>query len=187
MPRLACIAFSLALLGLTACGPSAPNPVVVMETSLGTIKIELFQDKAPISTENFLAYVDKKHYDGTIFHRVIKTFMIQGGGLDVDMTEKKTDPPITNESDNGLLNDRGTVAMARTNQPNSATSQFFINVEQNDFLNRAKAKDKVGYAVFGKVIAGMNVVDEIRAVPIQPGDVPVEQVVIKSVRRVETK
>ena len=175
--------------------PGGPNPMVVMETSMGTVKIELFQDKAPISVENFLGYVDKKHYDGTIFHRVIPTFMIQGGGFEPGMLaagmEKRSGPPIQNESHNGLKNDRSTLAMARTGEPHSATAQFFINVVDNDFLNRAKAQDKFGYAVFGKVTDGMDVVDKIRFVRTgnvagQP-DVPLEDVVIKSIRRVEPK
>src|SRR5947209_1649416 len=144
---------TLALLAIVAVAAPAraANPVVIMETSAGTIKIELFQDKAPGTVKNFLQYVDDKHYDGTIFHRVIPTFMIQGGGMEPGMKEKKTRDPIKNESTNGLANERGTIAMARTDIPDSATAQFFINVKDNDFLNRAKAKDKVGYAVFGKV------------------------------------
>src|SRR5262249_26175477 len=176
-----------ALVGATAV--QAANPIVVLETSKGDIKIELFQDKAPITVKNFLQYVDDKHYDGTIFHRVIPTFMIQGGGYESGQKvekgeEKKTRDPIKNESDNGLLNKRGTLAMARTPKPDSATAQFFINVEDNKFLDRANAKDKVGYAVFGKVIEGMDVVDKIKKVktrviiPDVLEDVPVEDVVI---------
>jgi len=169
-----------------------PRPVVVMETSLGTIKIELRGDKAPISTANFLAYADSGHYDGTIFHRVMPKFMIQGGGFRPDMTQKPAGDPIANESANGLTNDLGTVAMARTKAPNSATCQFFINVSANNgFLNRAKADDGVGYAVFGKVIEGMDVVKQIRDVPTHTvnvqgrpfENVPVEPVLIKSARR----
>lgn len=167
------------------------NPVVVMETSLGTIKIELNQAKAPISVQNFLAYVDDKHYDGTIFHRVIPDFMIQGGGFTPKMQEKRTKAPIRNEAGNGLENERGTVAMARTDNPHSATSQFFINVKSNDFLNRSSARDGVGYAVFGKVIDGMDVVDQIRVVDTKTvrghENVQVEPVLIKSIRRVEKK
>jgi peptidyl-prolyl cis-trans isomerase B (cyclophilin B) len=165
------------------------NPVVVMDTSMGTIKVELFADKAPGTVKNFLNYVDKKHYDGTIFHRVIPNFMIQGGGVEPGLREKKTDVPIKNESDNGLSNTRGTIAMARTSQPNSATAQFFINVKDNDFLDRARSRDRVGYCVFGRVIEGMDVVDKIAGV--QTGhrsgqdDVPVKDVVIKSVRRAQ--
>ena len=170
----------------------AKNPVVVMKTSAGTIKIELFEDKAPISVKNFLAYVDDKHYDGTIFHRVIPTFMIQGGGYEKGLRkEKKTKPAIKNESTNGLENTRGTLAMARTGEPDSATSQFFINVKDNDFLDKANADDGVGYAVFGKVIEGMDIVDKIKAVKTAERggqeDVPVEDVVIESVTREAAK
>jgi peptidyl-prolyl cis-trans isomerase B (cyclophilin B) len=165
------------------------NPVVVMDTSKGTIKIELFADKAPETVKNFLSYVDKKFYDGTIFHRVISNFMIQGGGFEPGMKEKKTDPPIKNEAGNGLSNVRGTIAMARTRDPNSATAQFYINVKDNKGLDRAQAADGVGYCVFGKVIEGMDVVDKIKDVKTANrgvhGDVPVEDVVIKSVRRAE--
>lgn len=163
------------------------NPVVIMETSMGTITIELFEDKAPISVKNFLQYVEDKHYDGTIFHRVIPDFMVQGGGFVPGMKEKKTRDPIKNESSNGLANERGTLAMARTSVPDSATAQFFINVKDNDFLDRKNARDKVGYAVFGRVTAGMDVVDKIRRVPTaEKGpheDVPREDVLIKSVKR----
>jgi len=158
-----------------------PATQVVMETSLGAITIELDGDKAPISTANFLSYVDDQFYDGTIFHRVIPTFMIQGGGFLPRMTQKKTKPPIKNESGNGLSNKRGSVAMARTDALNSATSQFFINVVDNGGLDGAK------YCVFGKVVAGMDVVDKIKAAPTGSkgghGDVPVKDVVIQSVRR----
>jgi cyclophilin family peptidyl-prolyl cis-trans isomerase len=179
---------------LLAIGPGCgggPNPVVVMETSMGTVKIELFESRAPITVKNFLAYVDDEFYDGTIFHRVIPDFMIQGGGFEPGMKQKKTRAPVKNESTNGLANDRYTLAMARTGDPNSATAQFFINVKNNDFLNRANAQDKVGYAVFGKVIEGMDVVDKIRYVETgkrgDHGDVPKEDVIIKSIRRVEKK
>src|SRR5947209_9725896 len=128
------------------------NPVVVIDTSVGKITAELFADKAPITVKNFLRYVDEKHYDGTIFHRVIPDFMIQGGGFDPGMKERKeTHAPIQNEAGNGLSNERGTLAMARTNDPNSATDQFFINVKDNANLDRARAQDRVGYAVFGRV------------------------------------
>ena len=163
--------------------------MVVMETSMGTIKIELFADKAPISVKNFLSYVDDKHYDGTIYHRVIKDFMIQGGGFDADMKQKKTKAAITNESGNGLANTRGTLAMARTSDPDSATSQFFINTVDNGFLDKAKSRDGVGYCVFGRVVEGMDVVDKIRAVATgqKAGmtDVPNETVTIKSVKKAE--
>jgi cyclophilin family peptidyl-prolyl cis-trans isomerase len=163
------------------------NPVVVMDTSMGTMKIELYADKAPITVKNFLDYVEKKHYDGTVFHRVIPNFMIQGGGMEPGMKEKKTGDPIKNESSNGLSNQRGTLAMARTSAPDSATAQFFINVRDNLFLDKANARDGAGYCVFGKVIEGMDVVDKIKAVPTgnfgQHGDVPKADVVIKSVRK----
>lgn len=164
---------------------------------MGIIKIELDEGRAPITVKNFLHYVDEKFYDGTIFHRVMPDFMIQGGGFTPDMKEKPTGPPIKNEAGNGLNNDRGTIAMARTPKPNSATAQFYINVKNNRALNRSEAADKFGYAVFGKVIDGMDVVDRIDAVttkavkvPGVPGpmeDVPVEPVLIKSARRVESK
>jgi peptidyl-prolyl cis-trans isomerase A (cyclophilin A) len=159
--------------------------VVLMSTSLGDIKIELYEKEAPESVKNFLAYVNDKFYDGTIFHRVIGGFMIQGGGFTENMDQKPTKPPIKNEGGNGLKNDTYTLAMARTSVPDSATSQFFINVKNNDFLNRANAQDGVGYAVFGKVIDGTDVVKKIEQV--QTGrkgmysDVPVQPVVIKSV------
>ncbi|MDW8223773.1 MAG: peptidylprolyl isomerase [Gemmatales bacterium] len=167
--------------------PQMENPVIVMETSLGTIRIELFADKAPITVKNFLQYVDDRFYDGLIFHRVIKNFMIQGGGFEPGMKPKKTRPPIRNESANGLSNLRGTIAMARTPDPDSATSQFFITVRDNTFLDRAQAKDGVGYCVFGRVLEGMEVVDKISLVRTTSraghNDVPVEDVIIKSVRR----
>lgn len=187
---LALIAFII-LWGMPAApSHTGPNPVVVMDTSMGTIKIELYADKAPITVENFLKYVDEKHYDNTIFHRVIADFMIQGGGIDArTKVEKRGRPPIKNESYNGLKNVRYSVAMARTNDPDSATAQFFINVKDNEFLNRG-VRDANGYAVFGKVIDGYDVVDAIRYVrTVNPGtdDTPVEPVIIKSIRRVETK
>jgi cyclophilin family peptidyl-prolyl cis-trans isomerase len=179
-----------AVLSVAATAKAADkNPVVVMDTSLGTIKIELFQDKAPGTVKNFLGYVDDKFYDGTVFHRVIADFMVQGGGFEPGMKEKKTKEAIKNESDNGLSNERGTLAMARTGEPNSATAQFYINVKDNPNLDKAKARDKVGYCVFGKVIDGMDVVDKIRKVKTGSKgmfeDVPSEDVVIKSVRREE--
>ena len=163
----------------------AKNPVVLMETSQGTIKIELFEKEAPISVKNFLGYVNKGFYSGTIFHRVINGFMIQGGGFTTNFVQKQTDAPIKNEAANGLKNDRGTIAMARTGMPDSATSQFFINVVDNNMLNRP-SPDGFGYAVFGKVIEGMDVVDKIKALKTGfshgMGDVPEQQVVIKSVK-----
>src|SRR6516164_2044748 len=165
----------------------AESNVVVMETSLGTIKLELYPDKAPVTAENFLAYVDEGFYDGTVFHRVIPNFMIQGGGMEPGMRQKKTKPAIKNESANGLGNQRGTVAMARTNVPDSATAQFFINVTDNGFLDKSQARDGVGYCVFGKVIEGLDVVDKIKAVKTTKkaghDDVPVTDVVIQSARR----
>ena len=172
------------------------NPQVSMETSLGTIEIELYQDKAPETVANFLKYVDEGFYSGTIFHRVIDGFMIQGGGFDEKMSQKKTHEKIKNEAKNGLKNDRGTLAMARTNEVNSATAQFFINVRNNDFLNH-KNDMEYGYAVFGKVtkgkdasgksVDGLEIVDKIKAVPtgFKGGmqDVPNTAVVIKSVKR----
>jgi cyclophilin family peptidyl-prolyl cis-trans isomerase len=183
---------TLALAHVACAAPAAPaktgkSPVVVMKTSLGSVKIELNQEKAPISVANFLKYVDAKHYDGTVFHRVIANFMIQGGGFDKSLVEKKTNPPIENESKNGLKNVRGSIAMARTSVPNSATSQFYINVKDNPNLDYPSF-DGVGYAVFGTVVEGMDVVDKIRNVKTGAkgpfgSDVPQETVVIESVRR----
>jgi cyclophilin family peptidyl-prolyl cis-trans isomerase len=177
------------LMGVTSV--NAANPVVVMETNHGPVKIELYEEKAPITVKNFLGYVDDKFYDGTVFHRVIPTFMIQGGGFEAGMKEKKTKDPIKNEATNGLSNERGTLAMARTRDPNSATAQFFINVKDNDFLDKANSPDGVGYAVFGRVIEGMDVVDKIKAVKTAnkgPHEaVPVEDVVIKSIKREQKK
>ncbi len=187
MKRFALAALLVGLLTASSSQAQEKNPVVIMETNMGTIKIELFKDKAPITVKNFLDYVDNKFYDGTIFHRVIPNFMIQGGGMEPGLKEKQTKAAIKNESTNGLSNQRGTIAMARTNVPDSATSQFFINVKDNTFLDRANAGDKVGYCVFGKVISGMDVVDKIKAVQTANqgghGDVPVQNVVIRAVRR----
>ncbi|WP_414039178.1 peptidylprolyl isomerase [Acidithiobacillus sp. M4-SHS-6] len=142
------------------------NPQVVLHSNKGDIVIELDAEKAPNSVENFLSYVDEGFFDGTIFHRVIPGFMIQGGGFTADMQQKKTHAPIQNEAENGLKNLRGTLAMARTNDPHSATAQFFINLTDNDFLNfKAASGSGWGYAVFGKVVSGMEVVDEIAKVP----------------------
>ena len=168
----------------------AANPKVLIKTSKGDITIELYADKALITVKNFLAYVDAKFYDATIFHRVIKGFMIQGGGYAADFKEKTSQPAIKNEAANGLKNLRGTLAMARTNEADSATAQFFINVSDNDFLNhRDSTSEGFGYAVFGSVIEGMDVVDKIRKVPTATKggfeSVPVEPVTILSVRRVE--
>lgn len=163
------------------------NPVVLMATTKGNIRIELDAEKAPITTKNFLDYVSEGHYDGLIFHRVIPGFMIQGGGMDAQMKEKKGKTPIKNEAANGLKNNIGTVAMARTNAVDSATSQFFINVKNNDFLNhRGSSPAEYGYAVFGQVLEGMDVVQSIEKVRTgskgHHDDVPLEAVVIHSVK-----
>ena len=189
MRQMRAILGAVLLLGLGAVGMATAeggNPVVVMKTSLGTIKIELDQDKAPVTTANFLAYVNDKFYDGTIFHRVIPAFMIQGGGFDKDMNQKKTKAPIKNEAGNGLKNLNGTIAMARTSDPNSATAQFFISTKDNAFLDhRDDSVQGYGYAVFGKVVEGMDVVKKIEAVQtttkMPHQNVPVTPVVIESV------
>lgn len=152
---------------------------VLMKTNRGDIELQLDRGKAPISVENFLTYVEAGHYNGTVFHRVIKNFMIQGGGFDENMVRKATLPSIKNEADNGLKNDRGTIAMARTSAVDSATSQFFINVKNNDFLNHG-FRD-FGYAVFGKVTSGMEIVDTIASTATGARDVPLDAVVIASV------
>lgn len=163
------------------------NPTLILHTNFGAITVELFEEEAPESTANFLQYARDGHYDGTVFHRVINNFMIQGGGFDTDFNQKETREPIQNEADNGLENKRGTLAMARTNDPHSASSQFFINVTDNDFLNhRNKASGQTwGYAVFGQVVEGMDVVEEIRAVETTSKgmhrDVPAEPVIIERV------
>ena len=162
--RRAVAALALALALPAARAESAPR--VKLSTSLGDIVVEVYQDKAPRTAANFLQYVRDKHYDGTIFHRVIDGFMIQGGGFTPDMQQKPTDAPVENEANNGLKNDKYTVAMARTNVPHSATAQFFINVADNGFLNHtAPSAQGWGYAVFGKVVQGMDVVDKIKSVP----------------------
>ena len=163
------------------------NPVVVMDTSLGAITIELYADKAPVTVKNFLQYMDEGFYNGTIFHRVMDNFMIQGGGFTEDMQQKPTRAPIKNEASSTLKNERGTIAMARTSVVDSATSQFFINVNDNDPLNHSSdSHDGYGYAVFGKVIAGMDVVDKIKKVETgtvgHNENVPLKPVVIKSVK-----
>ena len=180
------IILALFLVLLPAAGTHAglsDNPQVIIETSKGPIILELFPEEAPETVKNFLQYVRWGHYDGTIFHRVIPNFMIQGGGFTKDMKRKRTGLPIRNEADNGLKNDRGTVAMARTPDPNSATDQFFINTKNNTFLNYTAPTAKGwGYAVFGKVIKGMDVVDAISAVRTarkgHMADVPTEPVEI---------
>jgi len=169
---------------LLAAAAQAANPVIVMETNKGDIKIELYEDKSPITVKNFLQYVDDKHFDGLIFHRVIANFMIQGGGYDADQKERKTREPIKNESGNGVPNNRGYIAMARTEDLNSATSQFYINVKDNPFLDENK------YCAFGKVIDGMDVVDKIKESPTGAKgkfrqDCPKEDVIIKKVRRAD--
>ncbi|MCC5810329.1 MAG: peptidylprolyl isomerase [Ectothiorhodospiraceae bacterium] len=162
-------------------------PMVVFETSHGDITIEMFPDEAPVTVENFLSYVDDGFFDGTIFHRVMPGFVIQGGGFDADMNQKDTRDPIKNEADNGLKNDRGTLSMARTQQVNSATSQFFINLNDNAFLNHG-SRD-FGYAVFARVVEGMDVVDEIAQVPTGSHgphqNVPREPVVVSRAYRKE--
>jgi peptidyl-prolyl cis-trans isomerase A (cyclophilin A) len=182
---VALIALAALPLGSSSARAKGENPVVVLNTSEGVIKVELFSQKAPISVENFLAYVDTKHYDGTIFHRVIDGFMIQGGGFVEDMSQKETREPIVNEADNGLKNEVGTLAMARTAVRDSATSQFFINLKDNSFLDHG-SRD-FGYAVFGKVIEGMDVVNKIAKASTGKrggqGDVPTVPILIESARR----
>ncbi len=179
----ALVMFITAGVGMALAG----NPTVEMETTKGKIVIELFAEKAPDTVKNFLSYVDAKFYDGTIFHRVIPNFMIQGGGFTSDMKKKSTNAPIKNEADNGLKNDRGTIAMARTGDPHSATAQFFINTVNNDFLNyKSKTQQGWGYAVFGKVTAGMDVVDAISSVKtVTRGmyrDIPADMIEIRNAR-----
>ena len=175
------------LLRSTGCLQAADRPLVQIETNQGTLLVELDAEKAPVSVANFLRYSNQGFYDGTVFHRVIKNFMIQGGGFTADYTRKSTQAPIANEAFNGLKNDRGTIAMARTNDPHSATSQFFINTVNNDFLNfKNKSMRGWGYTVFGKVIEGMDVVDRIQnlrtgAAAFFPSDVPQQQVIITRV------
>jgi cyclophilin family peptidyl-prolyl cis-trans isomerase len=202
----ALIAASLLTMFLLVGTAMAAQPVVVMETSHGMIMIALNEEKAPVTVKNFLSYVDKGFYDGTVFHRVIPNFMIQGGGFNEDMREKPTMAPIKNEAANGLINERGSVAMARTAVVDSATAQFFINVKDNPFLDHRKLdpsdprvkgmpesrikmlqERQFGYAVFGKVIRGMDVVDKIKKVKTATKgmhqDVPVEPVLIKKAYR----
>jgi len=211
--RICLIIAAVLLLAVTGCEPEKPavqdnqqpaatepisepvketpvtNPQVKMKTNMGDIVIELDSKNAPLTTANFLEYVNQDLYAGTIFHRVIPGFMIQGGGFTSDMKQKNTNPPIKLESDNGLKNTRGTVAMARTNDPDSATSQFFINVVDNAFLDYVPGKNP-GYAVFGKVISGMVTVDKIAAVKTTTaagmGDVPTQPVIIEKVEIIES-
>ncbi len=164
--------------------------LIIIETSEGTIKADLDDKNAPVTVENFMAYIDDGHYDGTIFHRVIPKFMIQGGGFTPDMNQKPTKAQIRNEAGNGLTNDRGTLAMARTSVVDSASSQFFMNTADNAFLNHTgETPDAFGYAVFGKVVEGLDVLDCIEKVPTgrsgQHDDVPVQPVIINCIRRAE--
>ena len=177
----------LVMLSAAAASPGAlaADPQVDLKTNLGTIRLELNPAKAPKTVENFLQYVKDGHYNGTVFHRVIPGFMVQGGGFDRSYKQKPTREPIPNEAKNGLTNDLGTLVMARTNAPHSASAQFFINVKSNDFLNAASAQDGWGYAVFGKVVSGLDVVTKIAKLPTGAGgpfrsDVPREPVVIEA-------
>jgi len=192
-------ALAATIFALAACSKSGPesggpppqsaaNPIVILRTSVGEIELELYPDKAPESVKNFLGYVDERFYDGTIFHRVIKDFMIQGGGYDGGRQKKPTRSPIKNEANNGMKNEVGTVAMARTSVPDSATSQFFINCESNPFLDyREATPEGWGYAVFGRVIRGMDVVEKIESAETEDGDgfrnIPKSPVVIESAQR----
>lgn len=190
LKRIMMVLAALCLTAGIACAEGKKNPVVEMETSLGKVKIELFEKEAPISVKNFLGYANSGYFNDTVFHRVIPGFMAQGGGLTSNLSPKPGNrPAIKNEADNGLKNDRGTVAMARSGDPNSATSQFFINVVNNSGLNRPNP-DGFGYAVFGKVVEGMDVVDKIVNTPQERKNsvfqnVPKVPVFIKSVKVVK--
>jgi peptidyl-prolyl cis-trans isomerase A (cyclophilin A) len=180
------LANSLATLAVCfGLGMAAPAMAqkVLLDTSMGPLVIELDVAKSPKTVANFMAYVNAGHYDGTVFHRVIPNFMVQGGGMNADMQERPTKAPIVLESRNGLVNSRGTVAMARTAVPDSATAQFFVNLKDNTFLDSANSRDGNGYAVFGKVVSGMEVIDKIAAVPTTSKgphqDVPVTPVMIR--------
>ena len=168
--------------GLGMAAPAMAQKVL-LDTTMGPVVIELDAAKSPKTVANFLAYVSAGHYDGTVFHRVIPNFMVQGGGMNADMQERPTKAPIVLESRNGLVNSRGTVAMARTAVPDSATAQFFVNLKDNTFLDSANSRDGNGYAVFGKVVSGMEVIDKIAAVPTASKgphqDVPVTPVMIR--------
>ncbi|TAH42736.1 MAG: peptidyl-prolyl cis-trans isomerase [Betaproteobacteria bacterium] len=181
---------ALAALASIALPSIAANPMVELRTSQGVVVVELFADKAPKSSENFIRYVKDGHYDGTVFHRVIDGFMVQGGGFDAAMNQKPTRAQIDNEAKNGLKNEPGTLAMARTGDPHSATAQFFINLVPNTFLDYP-SRDGWGYAVFGKVVKGMDVVQKIAKVPVKNvgmhQNVPVEPVVIQSAKVLEGK
>ena len=173
----------------TAAEEEGSDPMVEVKTNLGSFTLELYPDKAPISVKNFMQYVNKKFYDGTTFHRVMPTFMIQGGGFTPDMMKKATGAPIKNEANNGLQNLKGTIAMARTSEINSATCQFFINVKDNTALDyRGETSDKYGYTVFGKVVEGMDTIEKIKNVDTTTKgaykNVPVKPVIIKSIRRI---
>src|SRR5262245_54192300 len=174
---------------MVADKPAAAPPRVTLTTSKGDIVVELYPDKAPQTVKNFLAYVKDGFYEGTIFHRVIPGFMIQGGGFTADMNQKETKAPVKNEAENGLSNARGTIAMARTSDPHSATAQFFINLKDNTFLDRAQSQDGWGYTVFGKVVSGMDAVDAIAGVPTGRkagmSDVPTQTVSVTSARQVK--
>lgn len=181
--RRALVGFGIAVMFPLAANAQAAAPTVKFQTSMGDFVVEVYPDKAPKTVDNFLQYVKAKHYDGTIFHRVIGNFMVQGGGYTKSYSQKPTRPPVVLEASNGLTNTLGTIAMARTNDPNSATSQFFINVKDNPFLNAKGTSD--GYTVFGKVISGMDVIEKIKQVPTGPGgmfpsDVPVTPITINS-------
>ena len=181
------LAFVIGVIGFSY---AKDNPVVVIKTNMGDIYVELYPDKAPLTVKNFLTYVKEGFYNGTIFHRVVKGFVIQGGGFDKDLNYKKpTHPPVKNESNNGLSNVRGTIAMARTSDPHSANTQFFINLADNTYLDYGKNPQKWGYTVFGKVIKGMDVVDEIAEVPVVNigwmMNVPVKPVIIEKIEIVK--
>lgn len=187
--RLALLGLPLVALMTMNTAMAANEPRVEITTNLGKIVVQLDPARAPVTTKNFLTYVNEGFYKGTIFHRVIGTFMIQGGGFTEDLKEKPTHAPIPLESRNGLSNDKYTIAMARTSYPHSATSQFFINVADNYFLNASKAQDGYGYAVFGQVVSGTDVVDKIAGVATGSrgfmNDVPTEAVIIQDVREVK--
>lgn len=174
------LATTLMCLALTA---QAENPRVKFETDMGNIVIELYPDKAPKTVENFLAYVDSGFYDNTHFHRIIKNFVVQGGGYDTKGVEKKTRPAITNEAKNGLKNELGTISMARTSDPHSASSQFFLNLRNNTSLDYP-GSDGWGYAVFGRIVEGQDVLMSMGDVKTAPGDAPVKMLVLKSAKRV---
>jgi len=183
--------YALILMTLLSTQALAANPQVVIDTNRGTIVLELYPEKAPKTVANFMQYVNSGFYNGTIFHRVINRFMIQGGGFTPDMAEKETRAPIINEAGNGLKNDIGTIAMARTNDPDSATAQFFINLENNQFLNyQSPDPELIGYCVFGRVLKGMDVVREIAASPtgnVGPySDVPKAKVLINDIKASKT-